>query len=85
MTELNRLRWRARRGMLELDILLLEFLEQRYPALPPPLQNAFAELLNLDDGELWRRIQATQPGEDALQAKIIERLQKRETKNEGPD
>lgn len=84
MSDLNRLRWRARRGMLELDILLLEFLEQHYPALPSSLQNAFAELLNLDDDELWRRIQTARPGENALQAKIIERLQKRKTKMKAP-
>lgn len=62
--------------MLELDILLLEFLEQHYLTRPPRLQTAFAELLELDDGELWCRIQAKHPGEDTSQAKIIEWLQK---------
>ncbi|MDJ0806588.1 MAG: succinate dehydrogenase assembly factor 2, partial [Gammaproteobacteria bacterium] len=33
--ELNRLRWQCRRGMLELDLLLLGFLETRYPRLDP--------------------------------------------------
>ena len=45
MSEMNRLRWRARRGMLELDILLLDFLDTRYASLPVGLQTAFAALL----------------------------------------
>ncbi len=74
MTELNRLRWRARRGMLELDILLLDFLEQHYPVLPPRLQNAFGELLELGDSELWDMIQTDQSVAQPEQAIIIEWL-----------
>lgn len=74
MTELNRLRWRARRGMLELDILLLDFLEQHYPVLPSSQQIAFGELLELGDSELWDMIQTGQSAAQPEQAKIIEWL-----------
>ncbi len=53
----NRLRWQCRRGMLELDTLLLAFLDTGYPFLPPAHQHAFAELLELDDMTLWDTIQ----------------------------
>ncbi|MHB1245921.1 MAG: citrate synthase [Sulfuriferula sp.] len=84
MNELNRLRWRARRGMLELDILLLDFLEHAYPALSSSMQHAFGTLLDLDDGELWNMIQTKQPVGDPQQAEIIEWLQKGKQKMKAP-
>ena len=52
-TELARLRWACRRGMLELDTLLTPFLEQAYTALSPVAQSAFARLLQSSDLELF--------------------------------
>ncbi len=49
----GRLRWKCRRGMRELDVLLSEFLRTRYAALDPSLQHAFSELLELQDPEIW--------------------------------
>lgn len=57
MISVNELRWRCRRGMLELDTVLTEFLETAYPRLNPAQQQAFAELLMLDDMALWDKIQ----------------------------
>lgn len=54
MEEMARLRWQCRRGMLELDDLLLLFLEERYPGLDAPLQEAFRHLLGEDDPRLFR-------------------------------
>ena len=82
MSELNRLRWRARRGMLELDILLLDFLERHYSILSPELQTAFGELLEQDDYALWGMIQGDLPGVCSGQMQIIERLRTGKT-NEG--
>lgn len=62
--------------MLELDILLLDFLERRYPALAPDLQQTFADLLELGDVELWDMIQNKQPAADPRQAQLIEWLRK---------
>lgn len=50
---LERVRWRCRRGMLELDIVLTRFVEQRYPQLDDDQRAAFDELLDLPDTELW--------------------------------
>ena len=59
MSTLNRLRWQCRRGMLELDLLLLQFLEQDYAALEPSAQRAFESLLEAGDEELWGMINGT--------------------------
>ena len=47
--EYNRLRWQCRRGMLELDLLLLEFLEASYPGLDASARQAFVALLEYPD------------------------------------
>ena len=49
--EYNRLRWQRRRGMLELDLLLLDFLEQHYLRLNETLQKDFDEWLNYYNNE----------------------------------
>jgi antitoxin CptB len=53
MKELERVRWRCRRGLLELDIVLGRFIEQHYAALDDRQRVAFDELLDLPDTELW--------------------------------
>lgn len=47
------LRWRCRRGTLELDVMLTRFLERRYPDLPASEQEAFRQLLDSEDDQLW--------------------------------
>lgn len=52
--EVNRLRWRCRRGTRELDALVGWWLDARYPLAPPDLRRAFAELLDdVQDPDLW--------------------------------
>ena len=51
--ELKALRWRCRRGMQELDILLSAFLEKGFPEQTPPVQQAFRRLLDSEDDVLW--------------------------------
>lgn len=50
--ELNRLRWRCRRGMRELDVLLERYLRDRWPTAPAEHRAAFRALLELPDPEL---------------------------------
>lgn len=54
--ELNRLRWRCRRGLLELDIVLTRFVEQHYANLSAKEKIAFVELLTEADNDLWEII-----------------------------
>ncbi len=50
--ELRRLRWRSRRGLRELDLLLVPFVEEVYPRLPGRARRAYRRLLELEDTEL---------------------------------
>lgn len=54
--ELNRLRWRCRRGLLELDIVLARFVDQHYTKLSAEEKNAFVDLLIEADNDLWEMI-----------------------------
>lgn len=48
----NRLAWRCRRGMLELDYLLQNFLDTQYERLSPADLQAFQKLLETPDALL---------------------------------
>lgn len=48
-----RLAWACRRGMLELDVLLGNFLKEAYPSLDLPEKQAFVNLLTLEDPVLF--------------------------------
>ena len=48
-----RLRWRCRRGTRELDALVGWWLDARYAAAGVAAQTAFAELLDVQDPDLW--------------------------------
>lgn len=60
MKELERVRWRCRRGLLELDIVLGRFIEQHYASLNKAQQAAFDRLLDMPDPILWDMIAGTQ-------------------------
>ncbi|MCL6270183.1 succinate dehydrogenase assembly factor 2 [Sansalvadorimonas sp. 2012CJ34-2] len=51
--ELNRLFWHSRRGMLELDVLLVPFSREVYPALSQAEQKSYQELLACEDADLF--------------------------------
>ncbi len=50
---IKQLHWQCRRGMVELDILLARFLNNRYESLATHEQNQFVELLTATDPELY--------------------------------
>lgn len=49
---LRRLRWRSRRGLRELDLLLMPFVENVYPTLDVHEQATYQRLLEQEDTEL---------------------------------
>jgi antitoxin CptB len=51
--EIAHLRWHCRRGMLELDLLLLPFLEKKYPDLSEQEKLLFEQLLACEDQDLY--------------------------------
>ncbi len=52
MQELAKLKWQCRRGTKELDLILMEYLETRYPSSSPQKKTQFIQLLALEDDEL---------------------------------
>jgi antitoxin CptB len=57
---LQRLRWQCRRGLLELDLLFVRFLEQHYSALNATELDAFQRLLEQPDQTLLAWLQGQQ-------------------------
>jgi antitoxin CptB len=53
MSELDRVRWQCRRGMLELDLVLSRFVERHFSELSPDQVAAFKALLEQSDSVLW--------------------------------
>lgn len=71
---LQRVRWRARRGLLELDIVLGRFIEAHYAQLDEAGRQAFEALLDMPDNPLWDmvagRLEAAPGEQQALLEKI---------------
>lgn len=64
---MSQLKWRSRRGMRELDVLLQRYLEQRYAIAPQEEQQAFEALLELPDPELFAYVvKREQPSDPQL-------------------
>lgn len=51
--ERNRLFWSSRRGMLELDLILLPFLDNIYPSLLQTDKESYWRLLECEDQDLF--------------------------------
>ena len=74
VTSIDRLRWRCRRGMRELDIVLERFLDRRYHQLTEADQLRFAELLDQADQDIMAWLLGTsQPG-DPVSLKLIDEI-----------
>ncbi|HEY2969631.1 MAG TPA: succinate dehydrogenase assembly factor 2 [Casimicrobiaceae bacterium] len=72
--ELNRLRWRCRRGMLENDLILERFLDARGETITDREIAALGRLLELSDSELWDLLSGRQEPEDAAVKPLLETL-----------
>ena len=51
--ENRRVYWHSRRGMLELDLVLMPFAEQVYPGLDADMQRRYRALLACEDTDLF--------------------------------
>ncbi len=69
-----KLRWRCRRGSLELDRLLMRYLEQGYPCGSDPERLAFEALLALEDLVLARYLFGTQAPACPIQHRVIKKI-----------
>lgn len=63
----NRIVWGSRRGMLELDLILLPFVQERYRDLPEREQVLFQQLLACEDQDMFAwLLHRVEPDEPAL-------------------
>jgi antitoxin CptB len=73
-TELDRLRWRCRRGLLENDLILTRFLDARGAAISDEEVVALDRLLGLGDNELWDLLAGRQEPADAAVKPLLDVL-----------
>ena len=69
---LPRLKWACRRGMLELDVLLGDFLEKGYPELTDDDKRLFIMLLECTDPEIFSWLLGKAVPQDQQLAHITE-------------
>lgn len=67
----NRLKWACRRGMLELDVLFLPFVEEAFDDLDEEKQEVFERLLTCDDPDLFAWFMGHQKCEDPELAEMV--------------
>lgn len=68
---LNRLKWACRRGMLELDVLFLPFVEEAFDELDEHQKETFERLLTSDDPDLFAWFMGHQQCEDKELADMV--------------
>lgn len=73
-THLNRLRWRCRRGMRELDILLEPWLVKHGASLSGEELERFSTLLDCNDMDLYTWFTGRGEPDDAELAALISRI-----------
>ena len=78
-TELNRLFWHSRRGMLELDVLLVPFVKEVYPSLDAEDQARYRKLLECEDQDMFgwfmERTESEDPELQRMVRMILDRVQ----------
>ena len=68
----KRLYWQSRRGMLELDLILVPFFKQCYAGLPEADQYRYEELLKSEDQDLFKWFLKREKPEDKELRKIVD-------------
>jgi antitoxin CptB len=63
--------WRSRRGLRELDLLLVPFAEARYESLNDAQRAAYAELLECDDHDIWSWLSGRETPLERARAEIV--------------
>lgn len=74
MSEGDRLRWRCRRGMRELDVLLTRYLEDYYPDASGIEQSAFRRLLDAPDPELFSLLMGRTEAQSDPERAVVRRM-----------
>jgi len=76
MNHVSRLRWLCRRGMKELDLLLINYLDNIYPSADSSDRQAFEQLLEMADPDLYTLITGKTHTDDPQIARVVEVLRR---------
>ncbi len=68
----HHIRWKCRRGMLELDLILMHFLEHEYQNLNAEQKQVFERLLDEEDQSLYRWFLKQDTPQDKSLAAMVE-------------
>ncbi len=71
---LDRIRWRARRGLLENDILLSRFLKSELSQLSKEELHTLEQLLRMEDNDLLDMLMGRQLSSEAKLVSLIARI-----------
>jgi antitoxin CptB len=71
---LDRIRWKARRGLLENDLLLTKFLARDLERLEEHELNLLDQLLQLGDNDLLDVLMGRKPSADVATAALVEKI-----------
>ena len=71
-SDFNRLWWHSRRGMLELDVLLIPFLEEAYRDLNAEDQARYSKLLTCEDVDMFEWFMQRSRPDDADLQRIVD-------------
>ena len=72
--EFQRLRWRCRRGMRELDQILLNYLLVHWRQAPTADRALFLQILETEDDNLWRWCMNREQPEDPALEQFVRKL-----------
>jgi antitoxin CptB len=72
--EKARIKWACRRGMLELDVVIMPFFEERFDSLNESEQKDFVSLLTCDDPDLFTWIMGQARSENLAHASIVDKI-----------
>ncbi|WP_420827706.1 succinate dehydrogenase assembly factor 2 [Halomonas binhaiensis] len=72
--ERKRLHWHSRRGMWELDLLLLPFLEHRYDDLSEDDKAAYRALITEEDQDLFVWLMRREWPEEPVKRRIVQMI-----------
>lgn len=73
-SELKRIYWHSRRGMLELDLVLMPFAENHYAQLSAADQAVYKRLLACEDQDLFAWFLQHREPEDPEIARMVARI-----------
>ncbi|MCL9781530.1 succinate dehydrogenase assembly factor 2 [Vibrio sp. S4M6] len=72
--EKARIKWACRRGMLELDVVIMPFFEECFNSLSESEQKDFVSLLECDDPDLFAWIMGHRRSENLVHAAMVDKL-----------